>query len=350
MSNMIKTYFIDVAYDRKKGWPHFFIWPVLYLFSLAYLLGLSLVRTAYLKGWVKVCRPKTTVISIGNITLGGTGKTPLVIMLSHYLRQTGHKVAVLIRGYGPGKIADEALVLEKNLSGIPVLTGADRITNVEKAQTEHSADTIILDDGFQHWKLARDLNIVSIDSLNPFGNGYLLPRGILREPISALKRAEIIVITGSGQSEDIAKDLDSRIKDINPEALIVQAQRTPIYLTGLQDEERLGLELINDKPISLFCGIGNPDNFKKTLTSLGARLEAEFVFGDHHLYTPADLEQIITLSQEKGIEKIITTQKDAVRLNGLEDNNNILVLHIEMRIKLEQQKEFEHRLSRLYNS
>ena len=347
---MIKTYLAEVAYDRKRGWPHCFIWPILYLFSLLYLLGLSLVRTAYLKGWLKVCRPKSTVISIGNITLGGTGKTPLVIMLSHYLRQTGFKAAVLIRGYGPGKIADEVRVLEKNLSGIPVLTGADRITNAAKAQTEHGADTIILDDGFQHWKLARDLDIVCLDSLNPFGNGYLLPRGILREPISALKRADIIVITGSGQSEDIAKDLNSRIKDINPEALIVQAQRTPIYLTGLQDEERLELELIKDKPISLFCGIGNPDNFKKTLTSLGARLKAEFIFPDHHLYTPADLEQIITVSQEKGIEKIITTQKDAVRLDRPENNNNILVLHIEMRIKLEQQKEFEYRLSRLYNS
>jgi len=355
---MIKTYLTDVAYDRKKGWPHFFLQVILRLLSWLYLAGLKLVQAGYATGRFKTYRPDIKVISVGNITLGGTGKTPLVIMLGDHLIRAGHKLAVLSRGYGPGEESDEALVLKNNLKGASVLTGADRIANLKEARDKHGVDTVVLDDGFQHWKLERDLDIVAIDAFDPFGNGSLLPGGILREPVSGLKRADIIFLTCSGQAGVIPNELYYKIRTINTRALVLEAVRTPVYFSRLGAEEKVDLKLLEGKRSAMLCGIGNPDNFKETLLSMGACIGTEFIFPDHHLYTSAELEQVIKVCEQKNIKTIITTEKDAVRLKWPVDENkektdagiDVLVLHIEMKMNDEQQKEFEYRLSGLYNS
>lgn len=370
IKNVLKTYLAALAYDHKKGWPHFFLKLILEVFSWLYLAGLALVKSGYTKGWLKTYQPGCKVISVGNITLGGTGKTPLVIMISSYLQQKGRKIAVLIRGYGPGNLSDEALLLNKNLPDVPVLVGPDRITNLIEAQNKYMVDTVILDDGFQHWKLGRHLDIVTVDGLNPFGNGHLLPRGILREPLSSLKRADIISITFSDSSDKVPDDLYSRMKKINPQALIIKSYREPVFVSKLAEERIFGLSLLNNEEIAMLCGIGNPENFKTTLLKIGAFIKAEFVFPDHHLYTADDLEQIIEVCHSKGIKKVVTTQKDAIKLGWLEDlvrkgnsfskeeiglwprikDIEILILHIEMKISHEQEEEFNSRLSRLYNN
>src|SRR3989344_3685960 len=192
----MRKYFYSLMTDRIHTPVAKAIQGVLWLFSILYGVVVRALVLIYKFRLAPSCRLGKPVISIGNITLGGVGKTPLVECVVRFLKDKGLEPVVLIRGYGADKQvgSDEAKLLEESLPGIPVLVGANRVKNARDFLTRNAADVFVLDDGFQHWRLRRDLDIVAINATNPFGNRHLLPRGILREPLSALRRADIFVL------------------------------------------------------------------------------------------------------------------------------------------------------------
>ncbi len=355
---MIKNYLYNLATDRKKGIINIPAKAVLFLLSLVYLMA---VKVAIFVNSRRPRRFDCKVISVGNITLGGTGKTTLVQFIAAYLKKEGHKVAILSRGYKRKKAAssgrtagnfetmgDEPYMLSKNLGDIPVIVDADRIRSAERAIKEYGADTLILDDGFQQWRIAKDLEIVTVDALNPFGNRRLLPRGILREPLSSLRRADLFVLTKSDLGSG-GKEATEFLDRINPEAQVFLARHKPL---GFYDVARPGeplKESVTGGKVAIFSGIGDPQSFEGLIKGMGLEVGLSFEFSDHHHYTNEDLEKIIRASREKNINTVITTQKDASRLESMRFEPagvRLLCLRIEMEIEDEQR--FYNRLRQLY--
>jgi tetraacyldisaccharide 4'-kinase len=262
------------------------------------------------------------VISVGNITWGGTGKTTLVEYVVRHLLENGRKVAIISRGYkgkglGPESIGDEPYMLSKKLPGVPLIVDPDRIKAAQEAIARHGADTVILDDGFQQWGMKKDLEIVTIDATNPFGNRQMIPRGILREPLAALARADIFVLTKTNlvsSCEKIKAELVSR----NPQVLIVESEHQPVAFYEIRDTAKaFGLDALKGKAAAAFSGIGDPDSFENLLKSLGISLAATFRFSDHHLFSQAEIDSIISAAVEKKCSAIITSEKDAARLYAM---------------------------------
>lgn len=258
------------------------------------------------------------VVSVGNLTTGGTGKTPFVAWLANWFRMRGLRVVLLSRGYRalPGAVNDEKLVLDLLCPRIPHIQNADRVAGVATAICEHQAQIIILDDGFQHRRLARDLDIVLIDALCPWGYGALLPRGLLREPISGLKRASVVVLTRADQCDDeTRRRIISRIEQIRGSKGIVEVAYPPTRLRNCNGET-IGFESLQGQTVAAFCGIGNPDGFRRTLSECGLEVAPQLfrTFPDHHHYTADELKQISQLSSNAGAKALLTTQKDLVKI------------------------------------
>lgn len=332
---------------------------VLRIISLLYGLVLSFCNFLYKVNIFKPKRIKAKVISIGNITLGGTGKTPAVMALAKKLNGEGRKVAVLLRGYkgknenkggvvsngssillSPKESGDEAYLLAERLSGVPVLVGKKRAKSARIAIDRFGAEVLILDDGFQHRRLARDLDIVLIDAANPFGNGRLFPAGILREPLSALGRADVILLTRTDEAAN-KEEIKKRLFKINPLALIIESVHQPICLLDKEGREH-PLTIIKGKKVLAFSGIGRPESFEKMLKDLGAKEVVCLRYPDHHLYRQKDIREI--KEKAKGVEFLISTEKDKVRLPlspiGIEDRS-ILPPTFFLRIELCFAKEAE---------
>ncbi len=259
------------------------------------------------------------VVSIGNITAGGTGKTPLVEWvlkaLPESLRNSG---VVLTRGYGGKKGKnDETAQLSENMPEVKQLVGSNRVQNAKDAVRKHKARFLVLDDGFQHRRLVRELDIVLIDALAPFGYGCLVPRGLLREPLSALRRANAFVITRSDQVDgEKLKEIGEKLRSYNPEAVIAHARHAPTVL--LVDGKKEEPQSLSSRKVFAFCGIGNPEGFRKTLEALGAEIAAFEALGDHEPYLQPVRERLSAAAGESGAEMIVTTQKDAVKLRGFD--------------------------------
>lgn len=321
------------------------------LLALSLIYGL-VIRFLILIYRIKPCRLNCKVISVGNITLGGTGKTSLVELICFYLKERGKKVAVLTRGYKgrPEAAADEPYMLQQKLKDVLVIVDADRIKAGKRAITDFGMDTLVLDDGFQQWRLHKDLEIVTIDATNPFGNKHMIPRGILREPIRSLKRADIFVLTKTNLTGE-AKTLKDFLGSINPAAEVFESIHRPIGLYNIDNpKDLLNPESFKGKAVALFCGIGDPDSFEKVIAKLGSRIGLVLKFPDHHDYTQEDLQDIIRRSQESNIDTIITTEKDASRLRSfklLRLGLKLFVLRIVIEIKGEQG--FYDRLLKLYS-
>ncbi len=374
----MKKYLYNLAADKYKG-------PVFGIIK-AFLLLISLVYGLIIRGLIflysfRQRRLDVKVISVGNITVGGTGKTSLVEYLARYLRQQGRNVAILSRGYKKPSsfcqtsanmdscfrrndttyktMGDEPYMLSQKLGDIPVIVDTNRVKAAGRAIKDYGADTVILDDGFQQWGIIKDLEIVAVDTTNPFGNCHMIPRGFLREPLSCLRRADIFVLTkvdfGAGLNE--LKDI---LKRINPNALIVESIHKPVGLymwaqpSAARDDTGtlfLNIDTLKGKQVAAFSGIGDPGSFENLLNSLGAKVSLSFRFPDHHNYTKLDLERIIKGSLSKGIDTIITTEKDAVRLGSLElraYSLQLLCLRIELTITKNEQG-FCDRLLQLYS-
>jgi tetraacyldisaccharide 4'-kinase len=284
--------------------------------SLPYGLAIRLRNWAYDRGWAHSDRAPVPVVSVGNLTAGGTGKTPCVEYVARYYRQRGLRVAILSRGYGAEHGPnDEALVLEENLPDVPHLQGADRVRWARAAVEELDSEVLVLDDGFQHRRLARDLDLVLLDATDPWGGGRLLPRGLLREPHSSLLRAGVVVLTRCDQStaEDLAR-LRQRIARMAPAAPVVDTTHRPVDLAN-SDGEVLPLDALHDRPVAAFCGIGNPEAFRRTLQLQGADLRAFRTFADHHPYSRPDVESLRGWARELDpAALVLTTQKDLVKL------------------------------------
>ena len=348
-----REYLYNLVTGKIKGPLGVFLRGCLFVLSLVYGAAVAILAGFYR---IKPMRFNAKVVSVGNITLGGTGKTTLVEYLSAKLSLAGHKIAVLSRGYkrdsrrpGAPGLGDEPAMLAQNLPLVQVVVDKNRIRAAQTAIRDYTCDTLILDDGLQQWKIFKDLEIVTIDAQNPFGNYRMLPAGFLREPLSALKRADIFVLTQvcSGQGLD---GLTAKLKRINSRALIVESRHEPKGVSWLdQADKLLDPEFLKGKSVAIFSGIGNPEGFRDCVCGLGIKVTKYFRFPDHHDYTQADILRIVREAKENNLQAIITTQKDAVKVRelGIKDSA-ILVLEIKLSIT-KNEAEFYRRLLKLYS-
>ena len=322
----------------------------LIIFSSIYYLAMLVRNLFYNWRILKAHSLNARVISIGNVTWGGTGKTPLTAFMANLLLGRGLRPVILSRGYGN----DEEALLSRLAPGVRVLAGKDRVKSGKEAIEKFSAKTLLLDDGFQYRRLKRDLDIICIDATNPFGNGWVIPTGILREGLGSLKRADIFIITKINLVEDRKKlkDLETRLGKINPGAVIVKSIHNPQYFYKLEDNKIVDGSKLRNKNIVLVSAIGNPHSFEKTILSLGLNIKKHFIFRDHHWYKEKDLKKIDNYCNENNIDTIVTTEKDAVRLRDTRyeiRDANVLVLRIQLELT-DNVQGFNDRLSGIYNS
>ncbi|MFH1359910.1 MAG: tetraacyldisaccharide 4'-kinase [Candidatus Omnitrophota bacterium] len=356
----MRIYLYQCATDQINTLAAKCLKPILLLLSLTYGLFVKIILFGYKIKLLCVQALSKPVISVGNITWGGTGKTPLVICICEYLKEKGFKPAVLTRGYMVNKahglkknesISDEAVVLQETLNDVPVMVGANRFQMALSALRQGPVDVFILDDGYQHWRLRRDLNIVAINATKPFGNGYLIPRGILREPVSHLQRAQMFVITKSDLGKDNVKDIKEKLLRICPDSLIVEAQYQAGGLIDLKEKEfDKEVSFLKEKTVCSFCSIGDPESFARTLVNCGAHLKMNFAFLDHHIYSKEDIEGIIHFCKQNKIDTLVTTEKDVVKIEPYLDQLihacDFLCLKIKIQIT-QGHNEFFNRISDL---
>ena len=334
-------------YRKEKPLGERILFFPLYLFSLPY--GWA-VRARSLFYSLKLLKTKTLpcpVISVGNITVGGTGKTPLVMTLAKGLTDRGISIAILSRGYkgtktsepvvsdgkslflSPEESGDEPFLMAQVCKGVPVLIGKDRFANGRIALRKFGIKGLLLDDGFQHLPLHRDLDILLIDSTIGFGDQHLLPRGILREPISYLRRAHLILLT-KVEDPETCRPLEKKIHEIHPRAQVFHSHYQPMSLVDPKGE-REELYSLKGKKILALSGIANPDYFSSLLKKWGTEIVSEAIFPDHHFYVSKDLSFI--KEKSKGADWIVTTEKDMLKLRRLGiDHLPIRALRIEMKI------------------
>ena len=313
-------------------WARIGMWP-LWLASKGYRAAASAHRSGYEFGLRRRRRLPCRVVSVGNLTVGGTGKTPLAEWTALWLRRQGWRVAVLSRGYGGvpterptvvstgegpvtdwWRAGDEAYLLAKRLPGVPVLVGRDRYASGAYACEKFGAQAVVLDDGFQHHALHRDCDIVLLDAVNPFGSGALLPRGILREPPHVLSRAQVIVVSRVETARDAVAGLTRRIRRYAGWQPIYQMAVVPDGLQRIGAGCSVDLSWLQQRRIVGFAGLGNPRAFAASLERCGASVAAFLVFPDHHPYSLADWQAIGDMARREGADALVTTEKDAVRL------------------------------------
>jgi len=265
-----------------------------------------------------VHRAGVPVISVGNLTLGGTGKTPMVEYLARWLLGRGQRVVLISRGYGSrsGAANDEALELAQKLPEVPHLQNPDRVAAAAEAIARHRAEAILLDDAFQHRRIARDLDLVMLDALEPFGFDHVFPRGTLREPPEGLRRADAVVLSRADLIEPHQRErLWQRVACYAPDAPQIEAAHAPVDLLA-PDGSVEALDAMHDRPVAAFCGIGNPEGFRRTLQRIGCRLLGRRTFPDHHRYTAEEAAELHDWARRLGAEALLCTQKDLVKFTA----------------------------------
>ncbi|MFL6541231.1 MAG: tetraacyldisaccharide 4'-kinase [Chthoniobacterales bacterium] len=377
-SEQFEQFAIDVILERRHGLRASLLRAFLYALSFIYERAVQLRLYLYRK---RILRERTLgclVISIGNLTVGGTGKTPIVEKFARALRTGGRRVAILSRGYKsipppsekrrglfrakpvvPPRIVsdgqsllldsatagDEPYMLANNLKDVIVLVDKDRVKSGKFAIKELKADTLLLDDGLQYLHLKHRLDIVLIDRQAPFGNEYLLPRGTLREPPRNLRRASYIFITKStGESNE---ELIKRIRRYNRTAEIIECAHKPLYLQNVATAEQVPLEKLRGAYVGAISGIAQPDSFENGLRDLGAKIEVAKRYADHHRYSDPELQNFINRCIRRDLEMIITTEKDAVRFPRLTNPEvPMYFLRVEIEI-LSGHESWEHCVARI---
>lgn len=317
-----RTTYLDLISRRSGdgGWAAALIRTVLIGLSLPYSAVTRIRNRLYSCGTLKTHHAGVPVICIGNLTTGGTGKTPLVVWLCRHVREKGLECATLTRGYRTqkGKLSDEPALLAAQCPDVPVVVNPDRVAGATEAIQDHGAQVLVMDDGFQHRRLARDLDIIAIDATNPFGYGRVLPAGLLREPLTGLKRAHAAVLTRCDQvaEEDLSR-IEEEIRRINRNLAIARSVHAPIAIRTTTGAE-LPLEQMRGKRIFAFCGIGNPQAFSRTVSQLGATLVGTRAFDDHYRYTPQDLKAVQDQARSLDAALVLTTQKDWTKIEPSE--------------------------------
>jgi tetraacyldisaccharide 4'-kinase len=362
----IETFLLEVILEERRGTRASLVRGVLYACSKLFQVAIKTRRFLYN---VRILRDSTLgvqVIAIGNLTVGGTGKTPVVEKFARELRDQGRVVAILSRGYrskpapmhirvlnkiflrddttpprvvSDGKsllldsdmAGDEPYMLASNLKDVVVLVDKDRVKSGRYAIEKFGCDTLLLDDGFQYWKLrGRRRDIVLVDCQQPFGNERLLPRGTLREPPSHLARATDIFIT---KSDGNTEALRRRIAQFNPTAAVIECVHHPLYLEDVFTGQRLGLDYFKGRKVASLSGIAQPESFEHSLVKLGAELVYSKRFADHHRFTQQEVLNAINRSKKRQAETIITTQKDAVRFPKI-DRRDLPIYFMRVEIKI----------------
>lgn len=329
---------------------------VLILLSWPYRGIVCLRNYLYSSGFSQAHRVSATVLSVGNLTTGGTGKTPLVIWLCRLLQQRQLRCAILTRGYKTprGELADEPALLAAQCPGVPIVVNPDRVEGAGEAICRHDAQVLVMDDGFQHRRLARDLDIVAIDATSPFGPGSMgvppvdlrswascpcygriLPAGLLREPITSLERAHAVILTRCDQaSGDMLRQIEEAIRRINSDLAIARSVHVPVRIETAEGV-KIDLEEVAGSRIFAFCGLGNPQSFFRTVDRLRGVLAGTQVFDDHYRYSDGDLNQIRKQAVEQRAELILTTQKDWTKIAKLpipQDHPPLAYLAVELQI------------------
>jgi tetraacyldisaccharide 4'-kinase len=362
----LETYFSEVVIEERRGARESLMRGLLLALSKLYQAGIRIRRFLYN---VRILRDSTLgvqVIAVGNLTVGGTGKTPVVEKFARELRDQGRNVAILSRGYRskpapihewllnklflrndttPPRVVsdgrsllldsemagDEPYMLASNLKDVVVLVDKDRVKSGRYAIEKFGCDTLLLDDGYQYWKLrGRRLDIVLVDRQQPFGTGRLLPRGTLREPPDHLARASTIFIT---KSDGDTTDLRRRIAQFNPGAGIIECVHHPLYLEDVFTSQRFGLDSLKGHKVASLSGIAQPESFEQSLVQLGAELVYSKRFADHHRFTQQEVLNAINRSKKRQAEIIVTTQKDAVRFPKI-DRRDLPVYFMRVEIKI----------------
>jgi len=319
----------------------------LHLISFPYLLAFLIFRKMQSLRQVKLPCP---VISVGNITLGGTGKTALTLLLAKKLEAMGYKVAILCTGYGgkregkveeesPEEVGDEAFLLAKGIEKGGVWAGRDRLRMAREALRE-GVEVVIMDDAMQYFRIKKDLEIAMLNALSPFGYGYIFPRGTLREPLSALKRADVIILNNSDLILDKFR-IFQRIAEVSPTSTLLEANYLPVELLALPEGKEVPLEWLRGKRIMGIAGIGSPEGFRKTLEKLTGEVVFR-PFPDHHRF---EKEELLSLQEEargRGCDALVVTGKDGVKINELLRRDFPLllpffVLDVELRIFPEEE-------------
>jgi tetraacyldisaccharide 4'-kinase len=361
-----ETFFLEVIAEERRGTraaaARSFLATLSHVFHVV-------VKTRRFLYDMRILRDTTLgvqVIAIGNLTVGGTGKTPVVEKFARELRDQGRNVAILSRGYrskpkpfhvwlankillrddttpprvvSDGKsllldsemAGDEPYMLASNLKDVVVLVDKDRVKSGRYAIEKFGCDTLLLDDGFQYWKLrGRRQDIVLVDRQQPFGNERLLPRGTLREPPSHLARAGVIFIT---KSDGDTKELRQRISQLNARADIIECVHHPMYLEDVFTGQRLDLGYLRGRKVASLSGIAQPESFEQSLVNLGGELVYSKRFADHHRFSQQEILNTINRSKKRQAETIITTQKDAVRFPKL-DRRDLPIYFMRVEIKI----------------
>jgi tetraacyldisaccharide 4'-kinase len=351
-----------IIYDSGVS-PFFSLRSLLSMVSKVYGGAVKLRRIFYKKNILTSKKLSCPIISIGNITVGGTGKTPMTIYVAQAVKKLGHNVAVISRGYkgkaeknggivSDGKVllmtpeiaGDEPYMMAKRLKDVPVIVGKNRFKAGRQAISKFDPDVIVLDDGFQHLTLQRDLDIVLLDYHKPFGNRHLLPRGVMREPISALLSADAIIMTKS-----------DTVKNNNETSLLLRKLRfferkKPVYRSfhhpfvyriikgekkiswnNMQEVQRQNLDCIKGRTGFAFSGLADNYNFLRTLKSLKCNVSGFMEFPDHHPYSERDLEEILSAAKKSMSKCLITTEKDYVRIaHKIDWSDDLFVIGIEI--------------------
>jgi tetraacyldisaccharide 4'-kinase len=362
----LETFVLEVIFDERRDWKANLTRAALFGGSKIFQVAVKIRRWLYN---FRILRDKTLgvqVIAIGNLTVGGTGKTPVVEKFARELRDAGRNVAILSRGYrskpaplhtrllnkillredqtpprvvSDGKsllldsemAGDEPYMLASNLKDVVVLVDKDRVKSGRYAIEKFGCDTLLLDDGFQYWDLrGRRHDVVLIDRQQPFGNEHLLPRGTLREPPSHLARAHTIFIT---KSDGKTAELRERIAGLNSTAAVIECIHQPLYFEDVFTGERKGLDLLTGKKVASLSGIAQPESFEQSLVKLGGELVYSKRFADHHRFTQQEILNAINRAKKRQAEIIVTTQKDAVRFPKI-DRRDVPFYFMRVEIKI----------------
>lgn len=375
-----ETFFLEVILEQRQGKRAALVRWLLHLLSHVFLLAVRTRRALYQHRLFRDTTLGVQVIAIGNLTVGGTGKTPVVEKFARELQDQGRKVAILSRGYRskppplgervlntlllrrdttPPRVVsdgrsllldsetagDEPYMLASNLRDVVVLTDKDRVKAGRYAVEKFGCDILLLDDGFQYWKIrGRRQDVVLVDCQAPFGNNFLLPRGTLREPPAHLARASVIFLT---KSDGNTAALRERLQRLNPKAPVIECVHSPLYFEDVFTGERRPIEMVRGRRVAALSGIAQPESFENGLRALGAELVYAKRFVDHHRFSQQEIINAINRSKKREAAMLLTTQKDAVRFPKLDRRDlPIYFMRVEIRI-LSGAKDFHDCVDRI---
>lgn len=342
--------FRDLISGRRRGWRAELLRVFCRAAEMPYGLAVRARNWRYDLGLARAKRVGVPVVSVGNLTVGGTGKTPMIEWLARWFCKQGVRVTLISRGYGSktGSRNDEAIELEQKLPTVPHLQDPDRVAAAQVAIEQHHCQVILLDDAFQHRRIHRDLDIVLIDALQPFGFGHLLPRGLLREAVSGVARSDIIAVSRADAvsiGERVA--IFDRVRRYAPHAICLEVSHRPQHLLCASGGEA-ALQSLTERPVAAFCGIGNPDGFRHTLQSCGYTVQDFREFPDHHAYSCEDIQSLAQWADGfSQIGAVLCTHKDLVKINRERLGNHPLwALTVGMHI-MGGEEALQNRLKRL---